>query len=119
MQRDLHYYGIGALARAAGFNRDDALTIAYASQYTDDSTESDLIQLELDEGHLKFDPVRTSYAGLEKAARENLISPDERVVILATGNGLKDVKSAMRSVGEPFRVKPDLADVKRVLSEQS
>ena len=36
MQRDLHYYGIGALARAAGFNRDDALTIAYASQYTDD-----------------------------------------------------------------------------------
>jgi hypothetical protein len=65
MQRDLHYYGIGALARAAGFNRNDALTIAYASQYTDDSTESDLIQLELDESHLKFDPVRTSYAGLE------------------------------------------------------
>jgi hypothetical protein len=65
MQRDFHYYCIGVLARAAGFNRDDALTIAYASQYTDDSTESDLIQLEIDQGYLKFDPVRTSYDGLE------------------------------------------------------
>ncbi|MBN1313830.1 MAG: threonine synthase [Anaerolineales bacterium] len=59
-----------------------------------------------------------SYAGLEKAAREGLVSPDERVVILATGSGLKDVKSAMRSVGEPYRVKPDLTDVKRVLSKR-
>ena len=65
MQRDFHYYCIAVLGRAAGFNRDDALTIAYASQYTDDSTESDLIRLELDEGDLRFDPVRTSYAGLE------------------------------------------------------
>ena len=65
MQSDFHYYCIGVLARAAGFNRDDALTIAYASQYTDDSTESELIRLELDEGRLRFDPVRTSYTGLE------------------------------------------------------
>jgi hypothetical protein len=65
MQKDFHYYCVGVLARAAGFNRDDALTIAYASQYTDDSTESELIRLETDEGHLKFDPVRTSYSGLE------------------------------------------------------
>jgi hypothetical protein len=65
MQRDFHYYCIGVLARAAGFNRDDALIIAYASQYTDDSTESELIRLETEEGRLRFDPVRTSYSGLE------------------------------------------------------
>lgn len=65
MQRDFHYYCVGVLARAAGFSCDDALTIAYASQYTDDSTESELIRVQTDEGRLRFDPVRTSYTGLE------------------------------------------------------
>lgn len=65
MQIDFHYYCIGVLAKAAGFNSKDALIIAYASQYVDDSTESALIRLETPEGGLKFDPVRTSYAGLE------------------------------------------------------
>jgi hypothetical protein len=37
------------------------------------------------------------------------------VVVLVTGNGLKDIDSAMRSVGQPHRVAPDLAEVKRVL----
>ena len=32
------------------------------------------------------------------------------------GNGLKDVASARKSVGEPFTVNKDLADVKRVAS---
>jgi hypothetical protein len=33
MQKDFHYYCIGVLARAGGFSKQDALTIAYASQY--------------------------------------------------------------------------------------
>ena len=65
MQIDFHYYCIGVLARAAGFSGKDALVIAYASQYVDDSTESELIRLEAEEGSLKFDPVRTSYTGLQ------------------------------------------------------
>ena len=36
LQKDCHYYCIGALAWAAGFSRDDALLLAYASQYVDD-----------------------------------------------------------------------------------
>jgi hypothetical protein len=40
MEKDFHYYCIGVLAKAAGFDKGDALTIAYASQYVDDATES-------------------------------------------------------------------------------
>jgi hypothetical protein len=66
MQRDFHYYCIGVLARAAGFSSEDALTVAYASQYVDDATESEPIPLQVQEGELAFEPVRTSYATLEQ-----------------------------------------------------
>ncbi|CAG0927822.1 threonine synthase [Thermoflexales bacterium] len=58
-----------------------------------------------------------SYAGLVKAVAEGLVNPDERIVVLVTGNGLKDVASARKSVGEPFVVNKDLNDVKRVASQ--
>jgi threonine synthase len=40
----------------------------------------------------------TAYAGLIKAVNEGLVSAEERIVVLNTGNGLKDVRSAMKSV---------------------
>ena len=53
-----------------------------------------------------------AYAGLLKAAEEGLVASSDRVVVLATGNGLKDIASAMRavtSVGtEPMRIEPSL-----------
>ncbi len=55
------------------------------------------------------------YAGLEKARAEGLVSEDERVVVLATGNGLKDVSSAIRAVGEPTVIAPTLEAVETVL----
>ncbi len=58
-----------------------------------------------------------SYAGLVRAVAEGLVNPDERIVVLVTGNGLKDVASARKSVGEPFVVDKDLAAVKRVASQ--
>ena len=39
MQSDMHFYGTCVLSRAAGIPREDAHTIAYASQFVDDSTE--------------------------------------------------------------------------------
>ncbi len=59
-----------------------------------------------------------AYAGLVNAVDEGLVGlrdPDERVVVLSTGSGLKDVASAMKAVGEPFVVSPDLADVRRAI----
>ncbi len=61
MQCDFHYYCIAVLAKISGFSTADALTIAYASQYVDNSTEGDQIQI----GTMKFDPVRTAHIGLD------------------------------------------------------
>ncbi len=53
-----------------------------------------------------------AYAGLLEAAEQGLVGASDRVVVLSTGNGLKDIASAMQavtSVGtEPMRVEPNL-----------
>jgi threonine synthase len=59
-----------------------------------------------------------SYAGLVKAVEDGLIDPDERIVVLSTGNGLKDIAAARKAVAEPLVVDKDLADVKRALAKQ-
>lgn len=64
MQTDFHFYCVAVLARAAGFTPDDALILAYASQYVDDATEGDLIPITVNGGDIRFDPVRTCYDGL-------------------------------------------------------
>jgi threonine synthase len=56
-----------------------------------------------------------AYAGLVKAAQQEMLTPDERVVVLATGSGLKDISAAMESAGQPTVVAPDLADVRRAV----
>jgi hypothetical protein len=61
MDKDFHYYALGLLARAAGFTESDALTIAYASQYVDNATESEPLRV----GGIIFDPVRTAHYGLQ------------------------------------------------------
>lgn len=61
----------------------------------------------------------TAYAGLLKAVAEGQVGIDERVVVLNTGNGLKDIASAMRSVEQvgtkPYQVDPNLEDFQRVM----
>jgi threonine synthase len=57
------------------------------------------------------------YAGLLKAAGAGMFSPNERIVALITGNGLKDVASARKSVSQAPRVAPRLDDVARVMRE--
>lgn len=56
------------------------------------------------------------YAGAQRAVSLGYIQPDERVALLLTGNGLKDVKSAQQSVGGGVRVPPDLAAIRRALA---
>jgi threonine synthase len=61
-----------------------------------------------------------AYAGLVKAAERGLVSREDRIVVLNTGSGLKDIAGAMKSVAlvgtEPHRVSPNLADLKRVMA---
>jgi threonine synthase len=55
------------------------------------------------------------YAGLVKTVSSGRVATHERVVVLVTGNGLKDVSSAMQSVGHPSVVAPDLEAVEAAL----
>lgn len=50
-------------------------------------------------------------AGLDAALDEGLVSRDERVVLLVTGTGLKDVPSAARRTRVPEPVVPDIGAV--------
>jgi threonine synthase len=49
-----------------------------------------------------------------------LISRDEKIVVLNTGNGLKDVAGAMKAVDlvgtRPFTVAPDVEELKQVVA---
>jgi len=57
-----------------------------------------------------------AYAGLIEAVERGLVSADDRVVVLSTGSGLKDVASAMRAVKQqPAVVAPTLEAVRQVL----
>ncbi len=56
-----------------------------------------------------------AHAGVVKAAREGLAKSDETVVCLITGNGLKDVASAMKAAGEAPVIEPELDEVRRAV----
>jgi threonine synthase len=57
-----------------------------------------------------------SLAGVIAAREAGLIRPHERVLVVATGNGLKDIKSARKAVGQPYIVAPNLEDVRAALA---
>ena len=58
-------------------------------------------------------------AGLVKAARAGRIGQDERVVVVITGSGLKDVPSAVKAAGQAHTIEPDLNAVKAALNLQT
>jgi len=60
-----------------------------------------------------------AYAGLVKAVDLQLVSGEDSLVVINTGNGLKDVACAMQAVDlvgtTPFRIAPDLDALKQVV----
>jgi len=64
----------------------------------------------------------TPLAGLAAAVDSELVDASDRIVILSTGSGLKDVASAMKSVAavgtEPMRVDPNLDALKNSLKKR-
>lgn len=59
----------------------------------------------------------TAYAGLLKAVRAKKVDRDETIVVVITGNGLKDVKSAMQAAGQATLIEPTLDAVKRAMAD--
>ena len=63
-----------------------------------------------------------AYAGLIAAIDRGLIGPNDRVVVLSTGSGLKDVASAMKAVAaagtKPMVVEPTLEALKEAMQNR-
>lgn len=59
----------------------------------------------------------TGLAGLRKAAATGVVGRDERVVVVMTGNGLKDIANATRAVPPPIRIPPDPEALERALAQ--
>ena len=57
----------------------------------------------------------TAYAGLEKAVKMGVIHPEDPVLVLNTGSGLKDIRSAMKAAGEAPFIEPTMAALKKLL----
>ena len=57
----------------------------------------------------------TAYAGLVKALKDHQINPDEPVLVMSTGSGLKDIKAAMQAVPAAPIIEPGLSNLKEVL----
>lgn len=65
------------------------------------------------------EPAATAaYAGLVKAVQDGLVEPEHRVVVLATGSGLKDTATAIRSVGQAQVVQPDIASLRLAIGRR-
>jgi len=76
-------------------------------------------QLAREEGVFAEPAGATGFAGLAKAVRDGLVGRDERIVVVVTGNGLKDVSSAMKAAGKATVIEPTLEAVRRETAGRS
>lgn len=58
-----------------------------------------------------------AYAGFLQAWCDGLVHPDETIVVINTGSGLKDVRAAMEVAGAAREIKPSLAAVRTALAD--
>ena len=88
---------------------------AFAS-VTDDEITSAQRRLAQEEGLFVEPASATPLAGLKKLVDAGTIARTESVVLVATGNGLKDPDAGLRLAPAPVRVAPTLAALRKVIS---
>ena len=57
----------------------------------------------------------TAYAGLLKALRQGVVGPEDPILVLNTGSGLKDTRAAMQAVRPAPVIEPTLQALKKLL----
>lgn len=72
-------------------------------------------ELAQDAGVFAEPAASAAYAGLIAAARTGQIDADERIVLIVTGNGLKDVPAAIKAAPPPHKIEPALDAVRRIV----
>jgi len=79
---------------------------------TDEEVLEAMRKLAREEGVFAEPAGATGYAGLAKAVRENLVDQDEDIVVLVTGNGLKDIHAAVKAAGKASVIEPNLENIR-------
>lgn len=59
-----------------------------------------------------------AFAGLLRALDQGLVDREERVVVLLTGSGLKDVRAAIRAAGRPTAIEPSMEAVEAWVNQK-
>ena len=80
---------------------------------TDDEIKSALLEMPRATGVFGEPAGVTAFAGFKKHAVTGNIKADEKVVVLITGNGLKDIESAISVCTLPQPVAPDSETVEK------
>jgi threonine synthase len=81
---------------------------------TDDEILAAIPELARGEAIFSEPAASAAYAGLKKAVKQGLVESDETVVCMLTGNGLKDIASAMKVAGVGTVIEPTLEAVKQL-----
>jgi threonine synthase len=84
---------------------------------SDEEVLAAMRELAREEGIFAEPAGATGYAGLAKAVREKLVDRDEQIVVVVTGNGLKDVSSAMKAAGKASLIEPTLEAIRHVRAD--
>ena len=75
---------------------------------SDDAMVAAIPKLAQETGVFVEPAAAAAYAGFMRMCDGGAIKSDERVLLMLTGNGLKDIDSARRTVREPMRVAPEI-----------
>jgi threonine synthase len=106
---DLPRDGLRAL-RAAADTGGTFLTVS-------DSAILDAIrELGMVEGIFAEPAAAAAYAGLVQAVRDGKVDPGQRIVVVLTGSGLKDVRAARQAAGEAVVIEPTLSALRAALA---
>ncbi|NCC85925.1 MAG: pyridoxal-phosphate dependent enzyme, partial [Clostridia bacterium] len=83
---------------------------------TDDEILSAIPELARSSGVFGEPAGVTGFAGFRKMALAGEIGRDETIAVVVTGNGLKDIESAKRSVGQALSCAPDIEEFSRLIA---
>ena len=60
----------------------------------------------------------TGTAGVKKLCEQGILGPEDTVVSVVTGNGLKDVANAIKACGEPISIPSDMNLLLKAFAEK-
>ncbi|MDZ7673197.1 MAG: threonine synthase [Halanaerobiales bacterium] len=60
----------------------------------------------------------TGLAGIKEAVKKGIIKSDQKVAVVITGNGLKDIDNARKATGDLIEIKADIDILARIFSKK-